>query len=177
MAAPFLEGVADFRAPCAKTFMPRRVGKRRAGCVDQLCVWRKEMPGKVLGIPDAPEPLSDDLHVLLRHRLLPQRGGFEGLGLAQEDAPPDGLRVAHLDDVPGRLFHGRLAPETLAAKAHPREYHVSQVSYLVDLRAEVREDIVEVLPPSPKTVVASVRITALHLQDARNDLHIEVLEP
>ena len=38
--------------------------------------------------------LAHDLHVLLRHRLLRQPGGFEGFGLGREELDPHDLAVA-----------------------------------------------------------------------------------
>jgi hypothetical protein len=77
------------------------------------------------------------LDVLLRHRTLPQPGGFEGFGLRPHSAPPDDLSVAHVGDVPHRQLDGRVALPATAVLAQSRDRHLSELAHLLDLAAEV----------------------------------------
>jgi hypothetical protein len=43
------------------------------------------------------------------------------------------LLAAPLDDLPGRLLHGRVASHAMAALAQPSNRHVSKASYLVEV--------------------------------------------
>ena len=61
-------------------------------------VQRRDRRFVVLSDICKPKP-PDDLHVLLRHRLLRQPGGFEGLSMAREIAGPDGLAAAISDQL------------------------------------------------------------------------------
>jgi hypothetical protein len=63
----------------------------------------------------------------------------------------------------------------MAAKAHARDCHVSQVSYLVELHAEVGEDREVVLPKASNPTVAAVG-TALQLQIQGGELDVSVGE-
>ena len=56
----------------------------------------------ILGVHRPVEP-KHHLHVLLRHRLLPQPGGFEGLTLVGEAAESDNLPIAEVRDPRRRL--------------------------------------------------------------------------
>jgi hypothetical protein len=60
-------------------------------------------------------PPTNQLDVLLRHRLLPQPGGFEGLFFGQEVAPPDALSLPDACGQPGRRLKGRGGLRTMAA--------------------------------------------------------------
>ena len=62
----------------------------------------------------------------------------------------------------------------MAAKAYSRDSHGSEVSYLLDLPADIRPYAEDVLPPIPHTGVAAVRVAALQLREAREQLHIGV---
>jgi DNA-binding MarR family transcriptional regulator len=48
------------------------------------------------------------------------RGGFGGLRLGADEAPPDDLLAAPLRDVPERPLHGRVAFDAMSVGAHPR---------------------------------------------------------
>src|SRR4029450_7478307 len=58
-----------------------------------------------------------DLHVLLRHRLLPQPGGCEGLGLASAVPPPRHFALMPLAYLPQHLLKGHTALETMTMNA------------------------------------------------------------
>jgi hypothetical protein len=75
-----------------------------------------------------------------------------------------------------RLLPGRVALRAMAAKAYLCNGHVSKVSYLLDLRAEVWEDPEDVLPPTPDTVVTAERFAALQLGEARVEFQVGVGE-
>jgi hypothetical protein len=83
---------------------------------------------------------AHDLHVLLRHRLLLEAGGFEGFGLAPEGAPPDSLLIAPFDGQPHRPLNRSAATRTLPANASAYERPVSEVSHLIDLCPEIWEN-------------------------------------
>jgi hypothetical protein len=51
-----------------------------------------------IGRLEATNALQDDLDVLLRHRLLPWPGGFEGLVAVSELLQPSDLAIAHVFD-------------------------------------------------------------------------------
>jgi hypothetical protein len=59
----------------------------------------------------------------------------------------------------------------------PRNRHVSEVSYLLELRAEVGENAEQALPPGSDTVMAVQRApAALQPQVARDEHHVGVAE-
>jgi hypothetical protein len=104
---------------------------------------------------------TNNLDVLLRHRLPPQPGGFEGFGLRPHSAPPDDLSVAHVGDVPHRQLDGRVALPATAVLAQSRDRHLSELAHLLDLAAEVGVDVEEAPVPAPDTVVALEGVAAL----------------
>ena len=118
----------------------------------------------------------DQLDVLLRHRLLPQPGGFEGLGLACGGCPtkrPSSRAI--------RRCARKSRPWALRSPRHGhdcslRKSHVSKVSYFGDLRAVVAGDAEEVLQPAPDTVATAVGTPALQFQVAGDELQIGVDE-
>src|SRR5690349_6116529 len=76
------------------------------------------------------------LHVLLRHRLLRQSHGFEGLLVAEIVEGPDYLSVANRDDRASGRF-GR-DPARLAAPPEPAKQHNAVVSHIAKpLRLEL----------------------------------------
>ena len=68
-----------------------------------------------------------------------------------------------------------LAPR-VAAKVHAPNGYVTEVSYLLDLRAEVGGDGEPALPPVSDTVMAAIGAPALQLRDAREPLDLGVGE-
>src|SRR5436190_11711713 len=66
--------------------------------VDQIDVFREA--ALVVDV----DQLPNDLDVLLRHRLLREAGGFEGLGPRAEGGPPDGLAAPKPGHLPDRAL-------------------------------------------------------------------------
>src|SRR6476620_9691498 len=93
---------------------------------DNAYVWIEELRNPEVAAGKLGESTSDDLHVLLRHRLLPQPDGFECLGLALEGAPPDQLLFAPFADQPHRLLDGRAALRAVRAEAPVHERPVTE---------------------------------------------------
>jgi hypothetical protein len=86
----------------------------------------------------------EDLDVLLRHRLLPQPGGFESFSGVEVGQNPSRLAVLEIEQVgDGRLGLGSACRATCMEVAD-REYLISQVADLNDLNVELGESLVEV---------------------------------
>jgi hypothetical protein len=119
---------------------------------------------------------QQQIDVLLRHRLLPQSGGFEGFRLAAEKVPPDGLFVAPLRDQPHRLGHRRIALDAVGVNSHPRNRAVAEISYLLDLSCEVRENVEKALPPVPDAIVAAIGAAPFDLHPVRDELQLGITE-
>src|SRR6478609_4644588 len=68
---------------------------------DNAYVWIEELRNPEVAAGKLGESTSDDLHVLLRHRLLLQPHGFEGLLLAGVDRSRGGPAAEHLEHIPG----------------------------------------------------------------------------
>src|SRR5215207_2211100 len=113
----------------------------------------------VEGVQDRPH----NLHVLLRHRLLAQPGGFEGFGLTAAGAPPNDSLVTPLGEYPAHLLdHGRGAVHAvrpMRADARGAERPVAKLANLIEAEAEVRKGTEEVLPPLPHAVVSVIVAT------------------
>lgn len=108
--------------------------------------------------------------------LLPQSGGFARVGLVCTGTPPGGLAVTPLNHVPDRLLHWSPAGDRTAAIALTCDGHVSEISNIFNLSLEVWRDAEQVLPPVSDAVVVSVRVAALHLPEARDELNVGVEE-
>src|SRR3954447_12439910 len=112
-------------------------------------VWRSldrsviDVLGQVLQVPIDPAfgkrlvSSADDLHVLLRHRLLPQPGGFEGIGWLREEPDVNDFASLHPLDYAKRDVEVDAAGSP--ASPEPADAHdlLSGVSHLVDLEAHV----------------------------------------
>ena len=87
---------------------------------------------------------ADDLHVLLRHRLLRQPHGFEGFGPRVEDAPPDALPVAAIGPTCQIVsLAGMPLPAPWPRMRRPRPSG-RQVAHLDNLDGAVGEDVEQV---------------------------------
>ena len=64
----------------------------------------------------------------------------------------------------------------MAAKPHVGNRHLAKVPYLIDLRVEVPPGGVDVLPPRPNPVMASVGATAFDRYEARVELQVGIAE-
>ena len=71
---------------------------------------------------------------------------------------------------------GCVALDALAAKAVPRNGHVSKIAYLLDLRGEVGVDAEQGFPPAPDSGVAAEVTAAIQLQVARDQLDVGVAD-
>ena len=95
--------------------------------------------------------------------------------LMKDLAPITGINYSDLILVIHPSVEANNLRELLAiAKAYPGNDYVSKVSYLLSLRAEVRPDGLDVLPPAPDAVVAAVGLAALQLREARVELDVGV---
>src|SRR5215218_1707548 len=142
------------------TFVSPVDGLHPHGCSARV----RDIPHDVLGVDlegrhavtpgDRVVDSADDLDVLLRHRLLPQPGGVEGLGLGEKDLPPDALPVPPLGKLPDRLLERSLATCAMPTQAERGEGQVSEVAHFDDPDGYVRENVEEVFPPAADSGVA-----------------------
>ena len=100
---------------------------------------------------------AHDLHVLLRHRLLPQPGGFEGLGLSPVIAPPDAFPPTPLGDIPEQYLERRVASCAATAKSHGCERQVSKVAHRDHFDREVGENVDYARVPAADSIVSAIR--------------------
>jgi hypothetical protein len=96
-------------------------------------------------------PLQKSLHVLLRHRLLPQPGGFEGVGLAQEVEGCDALPLPKLHDHPGGRVKRRAAVGAVTTNRRADEHEIPNISKLLVLDLEIGEGASDFPPPLTRT--------------------------
>jgi hypothetical protein len=102
------------------------------------------------------EPAHHDLHVLLRHRLLPQSHGFEGVLSPEIAAVRDDHPVTQLNHHGARLRARRAALRPAYANPHEREYRIAKVDQLIDLVQKLVEDFRRQTEEGPYLVVSSV---------------------
>src|SRR5207302_267395 len=81
----------------------------------------------------------DDLHVLLRHRLLREAGGFEGLRPIREHPPLNDEAVPNRVDDGLERLHGKPAALSGSSPARQTEDLVTSVEQLDDVGGEVVE--------------------------------------
>jgi hypothetical protein len=100
--------------------------------------------------------------------LLPQPGGFEGVGMALVCAPPHRKTIAVSGEPADCRIQRDAAPEP-GAKVAECENGVAEVSDLLNARLKLLEGGVHVRPPLPETLVTVVGLIALDL--GRNGYH------
>ena len=106
--------------------------------------------------------------------LLPQPGGFEGLGLARE-----GLQRTHFfwrHSPTCQMVPSMDAPLAMPcpADARPHNGYVAEFSSVLDLCTEVGGNAEHALPPASNTVMAAEGVPALQRPDAREVLDVGV---
>jgi HK97 family phage prohead protease len=112
------------------------------------------------------------VRVLAMSELLPQPHGLEGFGFSPVVAPPDALPVTPLGGTPERLVKRRVATRAAATHAHGCERQVAEVAHCDDLDDHIGQEIDQVLPPAPDSIVAVK--AALDRDHAREGLHVSV---
>jgi hypothetical protein len=85
--------------------------------------------------------LQDDLHVLLRHRLLPHPGGFEGLTPIRENLGANQLAIPHGPNQGDRVVQRHATPSGRGVGATDDDDLVSRVDELPGIDAHVLIDI------------------------------------
>jgi hypothetical protein len=128
-------------------------------------LWRAGVEGLVA-------PADDVQDVLLRHRLLPQADGFEGLGLSFEGAPPDALPAPPPPRVPEQVLERHVTPRPATESAQGRQRHVPEVAHVDNLDVVVREGREHVLPPAAHSFMAVP--ATLDGGDAGHDFHVVI---
>jgi len=96
-----------------------------------------------------------NLYVLLRHRLLPQSHGVEGVLSPEIAAVRDDHPVTQLNHRGARLRTRRAALHPAYANPHEREWRIAKVDHLIDLVAKLVEDFRREPDKGPYPVVAS----------------------
>src|SRR5256885_7227369 len=99
--------------------------------------------------------LSNDLHVLLRHRLLREPGGFEGFGAISEVPRPDHQAPWHLKELTERLVYGHAAARPVGLEPSHDEKRVAEVEDLLGLQLEILECFE---PDSPQLAIAGMAV-------------------
>ena len=133
--------------------------------------------------PHGLQQCSELLHVLLRHRLLPQPGGFEGIGAVQERPCPDDLFVpiAH-DGVHGHLNRDAVFRLHFSSPACRPRRLLSSCSSVIFLLARTGNppsppSLLQLGEPRPRPSMAAKRRPAVRSPPARSrELHVLVVE-
>jgi ketosteroid isomerase-like protein len=105
--------------------------------------------------------------------LLRQPQGFEGLGLAVVAAYPDKPPVAPLTHLPDHLIDWDATFSAVAANTHSPHREIPKVAHFQGLRMPVGKDVIQVLVPAEKSLVAAIP-TLFNRGQAREDLHVLV---
>src|SRR6185295_3172947 len=84
-------------------------------------------------------PPLHQLHVLLRHRLIRESGGFEGVGLSAIEAELRDFGAADLEEKPEVLLHADAAAFPLCHLADPNQDAVTQIDELLGKHPPVAE--------------------------------------
>src|SRR5205085_6529322 len=90
-------------------------------------------PRTEVALPPAVVDRSHDLHVLVRHRLLRQPHGFEGVGLARVHPKPPQLAVAHRPHMPPALLDPSATLLSPCRRNNNRDHVIPGVDPLLDL--------------------------------------------
>src|SRR6266511_656087 len=93
---------------------------------------------------------------------------FESVSFRRKVPPPDAPTVAPADRLPPRLDDGRVADGTVCPTPDLAERHVAEVLHFRDFSPVVREEIQEVAPPPPYSLVPV--IVAFQRPEPRLDL-------
>jgi hypothetical protein len=99
------------------------------------------------------DPSLDDLHVLLRHRLLRESGRLEGLAAILEIVLPDHQAAAQSEELKEGLAHEHTASRSLRGQLGRHENAVSEVEEFLGLEASVG-GFEQMTPKLPVAVVA-----------------------
>ena len=121
-------------------------------------------------------PASDDFDVRVRHRLLRQPDGFEGLPAVSEHIPND-PRVAKREDGPYLRIHIR--PAGSAPTLNPRKHDdvLARIDALVDPGRECLEGVREPEPSTEGLAPDSLRARVRESRGAENDFATVSEEP
>src|SRR5918994_7777204 len=111
---------------------------------------------------------THNLHLLLRHRLLPQPGGFEGLLTYREEFASERLAVAHRPQMSGSVLHHRATAPWSGA---PSKEHNDLVATFEELfwlddhfLERLKHLVVEPLVFLGAAICTGERVTVGHLQ-------------
>ena len=106
-------------------------------------------------VPSFDQPL----HVLLRHRLLPQPDSFEGRVPHPCSPITDALAVGDVEHLPHTKL--RLHAAAAAAPSHERANHdpiVARLADLLDIEMEALPHLKYLLQPTPHTLMAAISL-------------------
>ena len=155
-------------------FAARSVQPQGSGPV-QLLVGMAQFPHRLAVTPVIGRDRTlHDLHVLLRHRLLREAGGFEGFRLCPADTPPHAFSAPPTAYMPDRVLKGDRASRTVAQGAQGGDHHISVIVDINDVDVVVGKGIEPALPPSADSGMAMQ--APLQGNDARNGFHVVVHE-
>jgi hypothetical protein len=117
--------------------------------------------------PERLEKSPLDLDVVLRHRLLPQAGGFEGFRFRRERLGVHGSLASEAPQDPKTLIDWHPAPAPATANAGDLEHVLSEISQFLDLELVVIPELAEPRPEAPEPLApfeGSVEVERLYLE-------------
>src|SRR5262245_13256556 len=126
----------------------------------------------VLAVPRV-VPGLDDLHVLLRHRLLREACGFEGFASVPEEHHPYRSASVEGDDLVEHILRLGAARLSGTSEAYAGEQPVAVVDYLFRFVAQLAEYIAEHPPERLDALITSVDL-AIRRNAGRVEYHLGV---